>query len=655
MLEIIGETGTNEYSAAIEIAASLINLWPGIEKSPATQELVRISANVKISGYRVSDIDVVVCGVFYRERKFIASQLLYDTSGKRIIRAPITVKNFVVVVEVKEHSEGSVQFIGDKVSVKYSRNGTVGWKSATDQNIDQVHSLHPYLKDLGFDVYVYRCLFMRGLSHIDIAGSVASGFTGPDFLSSIAKVTRIQVSSNGYFISSGLNESIQSILNAPIFRVITPTALDRRRMDMIVANTLESEEVFLNIGKKMIQLRGHGGTGKTIMLLQAAWKAYTEKGLRTLVLTYNHALAADIRRILALMNVPSNPEDGGITVITVMSFLISWLTELGVIDQEEDFSYDDYNKYCLAALELFSALAIDIEDVNQIIKSKPDHYDFDIIMIDEAQDWPQSEVDLLKLLYTHKNLCLADGVDQLIRGKRPNWLKDIESFDKVLIALNTCLRMKRNLAVFANQVAEDTCVNWNVNPNNLAGGGKIIVLLKPYFECYGLHDTLISEAKIKGNAELDFLFCVPSNSVKLENNKKQSDIAKSLSESGFTVWDGVDDTIRKDFPRSKKQFRVVQYASCRGLEGWTVVLHNADIYWQECLSFKNKQGLTTEEILAYEDLEDIAYKQAWLRLMIALTRPIDTLVIGLNNQHSDFSKIILNIANKNSDYIQIIQ
>ena len=49
-----------------------------------------------------------------------------------------------------------------------------------------------------------------------------------------------------------------------------------------------------------------------------------------MVLTYNIALAADIQRILALMGIPSDGEAGGITVRTVMSFMLFGSTDLAL-------------------------------------------------------------------------------------------------------------------------------------------------------------------------------------------------------------------------------------------------------------------------------------------------------------------------------------
>ena len=654
MIEIIGEEGTAEYEAALAVANSFDAMWPGLKNSPVSQEQLKIAANVKISGYRISDVDIVLSGVFNRERRFIPKKIVNDKSGKPLVkRDPITVQNFVVVIEVKDHTEDGIQVIGDKVSVKYSRGGSAGWKSATDQNIEQVHAIHSYLKDLGHDVYVHRCLFMRGITSLDVGGVIASSFSGPDFLTSVAQTSRVSFTSKGYTIFSATSSSIIQILNAPIFKTITPSALDRRRMDLIVSNSPESKELLENLGSKMISLRGHGGSGKTVMCLQAAWESYNNKDSRTLVLTYNQALAADIRRLLALLRIPSNAEQGGILVDTVMSFMFSWFHALRLINSA-DLVFEDYESLCTSAIELIKGGAVTPTDIEAIVKSAPEKYDFDAIVIDEAQDWPQSEADLIKLLYPVKSICLADGLDQLLRGIRTDWTKDVPYEIRAILPLKKCLRMKRNLAVFANKAAEAGNLNWSISPNDNAGGGKVIILLANYSDDPTLHSTLIEAAKNKGNSEIDFLFCLPSSELIKDINNTKSYLGNCLTSRGYEIWNGLDEKQRKDFPRSKHQFRLVHFNSCRGLEGWTVILEQADSYWEECFNNQKNTVLSSNDHGSFEDIDELASSFAWQRIMIALTRPIDTLVISLKERNSIFSQAILNIAYNNPEFIELI-
>lgn len=650
MIEIIGDKDTSEYSAALAIAGAIEKMWPGISKSPVKDEHIKIAANVKISGYKVSDIDIVLCGVFYKERRFKPNKTINSSDAKKIFGDPVTVQNIIVVVEVKDHPDSSIRQTSDNISVKYKN----GWKSATDQNVKQVHSLDQYIKDKGGNTYIHRCIYLGGIPSIDCGGAIGSQFSGVDFFTSIARVSRVLKSSNGYTLSSGSNLEIHNFSNSSIFKTIIPSALDRRRMDMIVASTQESEELLKCLGKKMIIARGRGGTGKTIMFLQMAYKAYQQKGMRTLILTYNHALASDIRRLLALLNIPTEVEKDGIVVETVMSFICSWLYSFQIINKESEDLYQNYESYCSSLLDLIKAEAITVEDIKNVINNQPDRYDFDCVMADESQDWPQSEATLLASLYPKNALCLADGVDQLLRGGRTNWDNDIKKEDKVIISLSRSLRMKRNLAFFANGIAHQCQISWKVAPNDLAGGGRVVILDKPYSKHQKLHEILVDNTKDKGNSEIDFLFCIPTSDKTMRNGKYVSNIGDYLINSGQEIWNGIDEIERKNFPRSKSQFRIVHYESCRGLEGWTVVLQNADIYWEECLKFRKLEGLTEQDKMAFKDIDQVAFNYAWQRMMISLTRPIDTLVITLNDLNSEFSKTILKVAKLNPDFVETI-
>jgi len=654
VIEIIGDEGTTEYEAAVSIGEAIKQMWRGVETSLPSTDNIRIAANVKISGYKVSDIDVVVFGNLHRPRNFIPVRVLRDDRGAQVAQRPVAVANFVIAVEVKDHDETRVHISGNRIDVKYLRGGSSGWKSATDQNVAQVHALKAYLEDLGISAFVFGSVFMRGLSGLRMPGAISSGFDGPGLFTAVAGVHPLRNTARGYELRSVAGPSGRQVGEAPIFRTLIPSALDRKKMDAIVNHTPECDEIVAGLGSTMVHLRGRGGTGKTILMLQAARRAFESGGKRSLVLTYNHALAADIRRLLALLRVPADVEQGGISVETVMGFMCGWFKKLGVSQEEEEFSGEQYESNCKSALELISEGVLRQDDIDGIVSAEPDRYDFDCVFVDEAQDWPKDEGDLLKALYGAERICLADGIDQLIRGQRTDWSTGVQPGSYQVIALDRCLRMKRNLAAFANMVGQLSDVNWHVVPNDLAGGGRVIILRRPYFEYLGLHGDLLAAAKKNGNSELDFLICVPANSVSDEDGKRKSDFGENLLQAGYKVWDGVDRLTRRDFPRSLEQFRVVQYASCRGLEGWTVILQGADQYWRTQRSWCQEELLNPTKSEAYESIEVAASRAAWYRLLIALTRPIDTLVIALEDYECACSKVFLEAANQLQEFVEVL-
>lgn len=655
MIEIIGHPGTSEYEAAVSIFEALVRLWPGIESSAPAKDHVIISAGTKISGYQVSDIDVVVVGVFNPDRKFTATKVLSDRRGKKYLKKPVGVSNFVAVVEVKDHDQRRVQIINDSVQVYYSRGASRGWHCATEQNDKQLHSLREYLRDKNINsLWVYRTLLMRGLAHIDQPGTLPRSFSGDDFLSSIASLTRLENGADGLRFASGDHQGVARALGLPIFKAVIPSGLDRKRMDMIVKETSQAEALMGLQGKKMVRLRGQGGTGKTVMLLQAAWRKYSERGERTLVLTYNRALAADIRRLLALLGVPSNPYDGGIAVNTVMSFMYSWFKKLQFLDEDDEGAYNDYLAHCATAIELLEAGAISQNDVSAVLKSQPEKFDFDYLVVDESQDWPQGEADLLKALYDPVRITIGDGVDQLVRGGRTDWDKGVEENDREILALGTTLRMKSNLSGFVQSIAAEVGLPWGARSSDKSGGGHLFLAKGSAASNLGLLDELTTSAKSLGNAEIDFLFCVPPSAVRVTAGKKESDVGVALVGLGNEVWDGVDQEVRKNFPASKKQYRVVQYDSCRGLEGWVVVLDRLDEVWMYYRDQRCSGGLTQQEVEAFLDLDEVADAYAWQRVLIALCRPIDTLVITLANQESDCGRIIQKIARQKDGFVTFL-
>lgn len=650
MIKIIGDDdGTSEAGAARTIADALEEIWPGISQTPPELDDIKLVASAKIAGYRVNEVDVVLCAKFKPGRRFVPTKVLKDLDGAKVIGAPVAVDNLLVAIEVKDQSAPNVRIEGDIVRVRYSRTGTVEWKSATQQNNDQVFSLQEYFADQRLSLFVYRLLVMRGLDTIAFNGAVPRQFRGAQFLTAIGGVSGVRKSKGGYVLRSGSNDDIKRALSAGLFRTYTPTSLDRARMDRIAVRKKDVAGRLDIIGKKMVSFRGRGGAGKTIMLLQTAWQAFEERGLRSIVLTYNHALAADITRLLALLKVPSSDDRGGIAVRTVMSFMFSWFSRLGVLAPEEEVSWGRYIPLCESALDLFRGGALSAPDVQAIKASDPDQFDFDLLIIDEAQDWPRAEVALLKLLYDPQQLCLADGVDQLIRGSRVDWSAGVPADDREVIPLKRSLRMKANLAVFANEVAERANLNWSVVPNDEAAGGRVILFEGALSARPDLYQELVKSALEAGNSEIDLLFCVPPADVRDVPGGRESQLAQTLRSYGVDVWDATDEHVRKDFPRDSSTHRIVQYESCRGLEGWTVIADHLDSFWESCRSAYARK--THGQQSAFTSQEQAALDFAWRWCMIVFTRPIDTIVISLG-EHNECSGLLREIAASRPDIVE---
>lgn len=652
MIEVIGEPGSSEYQTALLVRDALTKAWRGINTSPPEEEHVKIASSVKLSGQKVSDVDVVVAGLFRTKRYIVPKSNAKDAEGNSIIGTKVRVRSFIVAVEVKDHPSGAMRIEAGAVKVKYAD----GWKSATDQNDAQRHALVGHFRDTtGSSPWVYRCVALLGIPELPrlrgipqpSAGAVPSAFDALQFLMAAASVLGIRKSNGEHAISSGSEELMEKVLADGLFQKLRPSDLDRRRMDRIASRPQMARELGSLLGSQRVHLRGHGGTGKTILLLQAAYEAFIERGTRSLVLTYNIALAADIQRTIALMGIPSDGDAGGITVRTAMSFMYSWLGQLG-LGKEGEVDLRDYEDDCREANDYFARGAIGKQEVDAIKVAHPSEFGFDAILVDEAQDWPQPEADLLVKLYGGNAIALADGFSQLVRGKATDWKSSVIGEPKGgERSLRDGLRMKASLAKFANALADEVGLQWRVAPSLEAPGGRIIVRIGRYSEMEALQREVLASAIKAGNMPVDLLHCVPPSEVRASGNHRSSTLAEALRQNGWTTWDAVDEATRRAFPRSNDALRVVQYESCRGLEGWTTVLDGLDEAWEWARSGvavgRSNEHVPTEVVDA----------AAWLRIMIPVTRPIDTLVITLRDRGSRMAQVIGALAARLPDMVDL--
>ncbi len=653
MITFVGAEGSSEYQAALLVKGAFEATWPGISTSAREADDVRIAVSTKLSGYQVQDIDIVLVGRFSKPRMFKPLRVIRGSSGNKLNARPIMVESFVVAIEVKDHDERGVRIMDDQVEVKYSRGGPLLWKSATDQNVKQMHALKNYLSDMHVDVFVRRCMIFPSLGTVSAPSAVPGIFNAHHLMSAIAASSPLIERRGQGVLSAGEGKSIERALAAPIFKAATPTRLDRERIDRLAAKNAAIDDIIGTLGDGTVFLRGFAGTGKTVLLLQAAWKLFRTDGKRTLVLTYNHALAADMRRLMSLANIPSSVETGGIRVGTVMSFVYRWFSKLGLLG-DGPLDYAEYPRLCNEALELIEGGAVTREEIDEVIYADPDIFDFDHVFVDEGQDWPSGETALLKALYDPTRLCVADGVDQLVRGARAHWRKGLPRDKRSTVPLGKCLRLKRNLSLFVSELARKTGSAWDAEPNAEAGGGRLIICTKPYAGSRTLHDRLVEDLRSDGNDCVDMLVCVPPDGVVSGEDARESFIGAAMKEWGQEYWDGVDPLARSDFPRDPGQVRIVQYASCRGLEGWTVVLDGFDRFLDATFEAKLAAGLSPDEEEGFVVLDKAAAGEAWRWGLIALTRPIDTLVVQLDDPSGRFGSQVLGVARNFPDFVEIL-
>jgi hypothetical protein len=97
----------------------------------------------------------------------------------------------------------------------------------------------------------------------------------------------------------------------------------------------------------------------------------------------------------------------------------------------------------------------------------------------------------------------------------------------------------------------------------------------------------------------------------------------------------------------------VQYDSCRGLEGWTVINYGFDEFW----SYKYEQWLASPVdpggLFDTPEERAAAFASRWA--MIPLTRAMDTLVINISGQPGVIQAALKEVYRRRGDFVEWIK
>lgn len=655
MIEIIGNKEGSEFLAAERLSAIILESWPWVKNDEETD--IKIISSAKCYGQKVSDIDIVLIGKFSSRAVLSPFLSKSNADGSFVRPEKIFVTSVCCVIELKDHDPSDIQFIGKTVEVRYQDHGRERWHDASDQNDKQKYSLKRYLEHHNVrPPYITNLVWLRNVSNIDLPKrphNIIGGNSTWELILNVIAQTAAMEDNRRWVINAGTagKDEVIKVVCEILTKKMTPTHLDRGKMDKISQAQMDSKWSE-TLGKKQIVLRGRGGAGKTIILLQLAWKTYFEQGARILILTYNRALMADIQRLFTLLRLPDDIGKRTIQIKTAHSFFFEILREFGIISCDDDF-FENYETGKDEVIKYIREKLITPEDFEEMIRRKSYELEWDYIFIDEAQDWPDNERALLKELYGSNHLVLADGVDQFVRNGTPcNWQQGLNRDQYQLFMLGKCLRMKANIARFVTIFAEKIGLNgWSVIPNQDALGGKVIIIEGDYFSSIALHEKLVKNNKADGNQNVDMLICVPPKMVQRSDSEHaESDAGKKLINAGYEVWDGVGGNIRSGYPMSVNQFRIVQYDSCRGLEGWiTINLSLDDLYGYKFDSWEKED---MGERLLFASNKELAHQHACRWLMMPLSRAIDTLVINISHKDTIISRALKSVKQECGDIIE---
>jgi hypothetical protein len=654
---ISGVTEGDEYLAAKRLERRLLDLWPDLARSRT--DTVRMFVGLKMHGQKIEDLDLVVIGTFAEARKFDVEWKFYPRDGEPFTPRSAKVRNFALVIEVKSHTATGVRFENSVASVRYVRNGQVSWECVTEKNRSQMFEFKKWLDRFGLDlVRVQNLVLFTGLKERDLPPRphvcIASDTSFERILNVLGQVTGPREHDRRIVLSYGTEDAFDRLLapNSPLFAILEPTPLDRRRMDLIAKAALP-DSWLEDLGERQILLKGRGGVGKTVILLQMAYRAFDQAGQRSLVLTFNKALVADMRRTMSLLGVPRGVEGGGIAIETVHAFIGRLMLKLGVIDDYGGF-LDDFDRHKATLLDYLRSGAITPEDLAAMMKADATDFDWDLVFIDEGQDWPGDEIAILNAVYGPKRLVVSDGVDQYVRESVADWTLDLGKGQSTMRRLKKCLRMKSNVASFVADVAAGLGLDdWDLMPNADAVGGRVIIYDGNLTAEPARIAELVGEARDLGNHPVDLLACVPPQSVTSGPGGIGSAAARSVLLSGGKVWDGTTRDIREHYPTDREELRFVQYDSCRGLEGWTTINYDLDQLWD----YKARQWLAEDHAHdpLVESRAEAADRHAARWIMIPLTRAMDTLVISVGTAPGPLRDVLLDVAGRRPDFVEWIE
>jgi hypothetical protein len=143
---------------------------------------------------------------------------------------------------------------------------------------------------------------------------------------------------------------------------------------------------------------------------------------------------------------------------------------------------------------------------------------------------------------------------------------------------------------------------------------------------------------------------VPPSLVSHDNQDTFSLPGRTLTANGRKVWDASSVDVRDHFPTDREALRIVQYDSCRGLEGWTVINYGFDEFWE----YKCRQWLSLSQVsgdlLESREERAVAFASRWA--MIPVTRAMDTLVINVSALPGVIKQALTKVHKQRADFVE---
>jgi hypothetical protein len=417
MLRIHGNPEGLEAAAAVQLRHMIARAWPWVETDAAAS--VDIVTGVKCHGQAsTKDLDIVLLATLPPKTRFSPFLSFLRRWDNQWVRpSSVHVESLCIILELKHSDPADVRFIGTRLEVFYRNDSRPKWHNVSEQSHKQIFALKNYIESQRQAApFITNLIWLANVEKDQLPPrphNVIGANMNWELLLNVACQMRSPKEDGEEWVMrawpTGSAIDCRAVVRM-LTQKIEPTRLDKVRMARICEAAVRPEWLD-DLGRREIIFRGRGGTGKTMLLLQLAWRALRDQGARTLVLTYNTALLADIRRLLTLVGDAHGLHERGIQAQTIISFFASAFRGLGLLTADKDY-LEDYE-----ALKAETLALVTKEDIAALIQEHTEAFGWDFVFVDEAQDWPADERDLLRRFYLSSQFVIADGVDQFVRGQ----------------------------------------------------------------------------------------------------------------------------------------------------------------------------------------------------------------------------------------------
>ena len=653
---------TPEESAAIEIRDQFEQEFA---KYPEAKGTLYILRSLSIFGYKVRDIDLVLIGYF---ENFVYKGN-FKTKNFGVVNN-LHIDSLICNIELKD-IDNSLDCNGQrrfrKVATSYLyRYANSGDKDITGQAFDQMNSFVNYMQDnfrvkppFMSDMIWFRTIDKKALDQVrgnEEDNALSANFAFRDWINVflLRQNVSIHPDHSAHLDSFSGRRTDINVLTKKLCEPRYVGGLTKVKFEILSQAATNTDPIKRNAGNKLSIITGRAGTGKTMQLLQVAAHLSKEENKRVLLLTYNNALVSDIRRILDYSDIPVSFDERTVAIKAVDSFFIHLMRAFEIVKDKQLIPTDRQyrNKFDKALEEFYDSIIKDLEanDIPTIKELASCPIDWDYILIDEGQDWPDMHKKVLFKLYGPQRLIVADGVDQfMMSSKKQEWTESLDHtnfFKPAMMKVN--LRQKSNLVEFLNALSSSLRLGWSSTKNKDLLGGKVEVYSK-YNST--IHKDLMDHCRDSKCESYDILILVPPSYVTTDDNgSSRMDLAKaeSYKKANIEFFDGTNSANRHKYSSADKA-RLFQYDSFRGLEGWVTVCQRLDELVEHKMAHvdrdeiaKNYPGLDVEEGIR-------KYVYTWV--LMPLTRPVDRLVITLKDPNSEIGRI-LKILSESFEFVE---